>query len=46
MLAHFFLSKKFKWAALTFSAIQTLNSLVTESEIIRATVKSIDDLDG
>jgi len=46
MLVHYLLSKKYKWAALSFSAVQSLNSLITSNELIWLTIKSLDDLDG
>ena len=46
MLAHYLLSKRYKWAALSFSAVQTLNSIITSNELIWLTIKSLDELDG
>ena len=46
MLVHYYLSKKFKWAAAIFSAVQSINSLITSNEIVWMTISSIDELDG
>ena len=46
MLVHYYLTKKFKWAAVIFSPVQSINSLITSNEIIWLTVKNIEDLDG
>lgn len=46
MLVHYYLTRKYKWAAMIFSAVQSINSLITSNEIIWLTVPSINDLDG
>lgn len=46
MVIHYCLTKKYKWAAVIFSAVQSVNSLITTNEISWLTVKSIDELDG
>jgi hypothetical protein len=46
MLVHYYLTRKYKWAANIFSAVQSFNSLVTANEIIWLTVRTINDVDG
>jgi hypothetical protein len=46
MVVHYYLTKKYKWAAVIFSAVQSINSLITSNEIVWLTVNSIDDIDG
>ncbi len=46
MLVHYYLTRKYKWAANIFSAVQSINSLVTANEIAWLTVLNINDVDG
>jgi len=45
MLIHYCLAKKYKIAASLFSAIQTLNSIISTTELIWLCNLKIDDLD-
>lgn len=46
MLIHYYLTRKYKWAANIFSAVQSINSLVTANEMVWLTFPSINDVDG
>jgi hypothetical protein len=43
---HYFLAKKYKLAANLFSAVQTLNSIISTTELVLLAKLNYDDLDG
>jgi hypothetical protein len=46
MIVHYVLSKKYKYAALTFSLFQSICTAATCAELTLLTCKSVDDMDG
>jgi hypothetical protein len=46
MIVHYLLSKKYKYAALTFSLFQSICTAAISAELTILTCRTIDDMDG